>query len=627
MTISFQLAPEPKWYFADLAGKPLGGGYMATYNSPNKTLLQTVFQDISGQFPWPYVQIPNTGLQGILIDENGTQGPFYFQVDTANPQNTYFLEVFDSNGVLQWTIDNFSPPGSGGGGGGTTALSIQNLVTNNVMYRNIGASATPIGLTALMLAPGAHEGLTKTPANANPDIWFIKNNTAATDTLTFTTFSSDGSILNGDVTPVQFLNYTCSIVGAGETSKYVQFPITQNVYNLNNQAMTISIWARVNSGAFTLTLKWRQFFGDGAGATTDQVTIISNLALANSWQQFVVSANVPPLPSPLVLGACGNSGLFLEISYPLTAQTSIDFTKPALYLGSISPTSDYSTYDMIGSVFDSPRTGDISMTLTNSWLSTNNVCPFGWLFMNDGTIGSSTSGASARANIDTFPLYNLIWNNVDRKWAPLVGATTGSAIGDFTANLPLYLTRALGRVFAGTLNTEVASTWTYASATPIFTLTLASTASFPTGAPVTLTTTGTLPTGISNPLTLGEVYYVINLTSTTLALATTLANAVALTHITFDGTTGSGTQTINVTPYMLGQTVGVTDTVLPMHDHGPPLTIKGSGTPTGGASTSVVKGSGTTGDNDFDGRTSNTGVSPLNQNYQPTTFMDVYIKL
>ena len=574
MAITFLLAPEPKWYYVDKAGKPLGAGYMATYNSPNKTLFQAVFQDPAGSIPWPYVSIPNTGQVGILIDENGTQGPFYWEVDSANPQNTYYVEVFDSNGVLQWTIDNFGPVTSGGGGGGTTVLSIDNLVTNNVMWRNVGASANPIGLTQLMVAPGAHQGLAKTlPTNsrAYPDIWFFKNNTAATDTLTFTKFSSDGSMLNGDVTPVQFLNYTCSLVGAGETYKYVQFPITQNSYNLNNQAVTISIWARVNSGASTLVLNWYQFFGDGSGATASVTTVIQNLALANIWQQFVITTTIPPLPSPLTLGGCGNDGLFLQVEYPLSAQTSIDFTKPSVYLGNVAPTAEYETYDMIASVIDSPRTGDISTSLTNSWLSTSNACPFGWLFMNDGTIGSASSGATARANIDTFPLYNLIWNNVSRTWAPIVGSSTGTAIGDFTANLPLYLTRALGRVFAGTLNTEISSLFTYTTTPGQTTVTVTSgTTGFVTGAPVTLTTSGTL----ASPFVLGKVYYVINLSPTQIQFAATLADALVPTPITFDGSTSVGSQTVTVTPYMLGQTAGedqhtLTTSEIPSHNHPP----------------------------------------------------------
>src|SRR5689334_8989409 len=120
MAITFSLAPNPKWYFVDLVGRPLAGGYLSTFSNLDHSILNPVFTDASGLFTWPYVTVPNVGILGILIDENGTQGPFYFQFNSAVPQQLYFLEVFDSGGVLQWTIDNFIP--TGGGGGGTTTI-------------------------------------------------------------------------------------------------------------------------------------------------------------------------------------------------------------------------------------------------------------------------------------------------------------------------------------------------------------------------------------------------------------------------------------------------------------------------------------------------------------------------
>lgn len=627
MTISYLLAPEPKWYFVDNFGRPLGAGYMATYNNLQRTTLQVVYQDPFGQNPWPYVSIPNTGQIGILLDENGTQGPFYWLVDTANPQNTYYVEVFDSNGNLIWTIGDFIPPSGGGGGGGTVAIDLDNLVTNNVMYRNIGATSNPINATLVKLSPGAHNGFSNNVLNASngkyygPDIYFVKNTVDASDIITFKKFSADGSSLTGDVTPVDYFNYTCTGPGS-ETIKYIQFPITQNTYNLNNQAVTFSIWARVNNApSATITAKFVQFFGDGGSPTADNVAVIQNLAAAPIWQQFVIPTTVPALPNPLTIGSCGNDGLFLQIAIPTATALNIDFTKPSIYLGNIAPSSDYQTYDMIDTVLDSPRTGDIKVTLDNSWLSKNNVCPFGWVFMNDGTIGSASSGATARAGLDTFPLYNLIWNNVNRTWAPVVGSSTGTAIGDFAANLPLYLTRALGRVFAGTLNSEISSLVTYTTSPGQTTMTLTTpSTSFITGVPIQLT-----GSTLASPFLPGITYYVIVVNSTQIMLATTLANAVAGSPITFDGSTSVGAQTIHLTPYALGQTVGeenhtLTVNEMPAHTHH--TLSSGSGSFNETAGIGPVKNS----PNDI-GTSSTTGGSMPHNNLQPTTYMNVYIKL
>lgn len=85
-----------------------------------------------------------------------------------------------------------------------------------------------------------------------------------------------------------------------------------------------------------------------------------------------------------------------------------------------------------------PTTGDAFLTMKT-------VAPSGWLMMNDGTIGSATSGATSRANADTQDLYELVWNNVSDAYAAVTGGRGASAEADFNANKPLALTKQLGR--------------------------------------------------------------------------------------------------------------------------------------------------------------------------------------
>lgn len=458
MTISYSLAPDPKWYIADLVGRPLGGGYLATFSSLDHTLLNPVFQDAGGLFPWPYVTIPNVGSLGILFDENGAQGPFYFKFDTANPSQLYYLEVYDSDGILQWTIDDFSPGSGGGGSIITTALDLENLVVNSVMWRNIGA--TPVSpTTSLLLAPGAHSALVATASNAGPDIYFYKNNSSATDTISFPKFVLGDTPLTGDVTPVDYLHYSCTGAGTAETTKLVQYPITQSVQNLSNQNMTVTIWARGTAGTTTLTLRWRQFFGDGSGASFDVNTPIQTITLTSSWQKFTMQTTIPNV-SGMVLGGCHNDGVFLQIQYPLDATCTIDFTKPCAYLGSIAPDEDYQTYDMIDAIISDPRTGDIKITLEQ-------YAQLGWISMNDGTIGNPSSNATQRANFDTFALFNLLWNKVGTTWAPMfdsggISVSYGAnSVADFTANRQISLTKSLGRAFSsvGTASSGGSTNW------------------------------------------------------------------------------------------------------------------------------------------------------------------------
>jgi hypothetical protein len=434
MTISYNLAPIPKWYIADLTGKPLGGGSMYTYSSLDKTTFKFIYQDPAGNFPW---------TDPVLFDENGSQGPFYWAFDTAHPTDLYYIEVYDANGVLQWTIDNFIPPGGSGGSIITTAINLQNFVINPVYWRNtLGTSPVATGGTLVKIAPSAHSGLATNFVNPNglytgPDIYFIKNNTNAADFLSCPAFTLGSNALTGDVTPVNYLNYTCNNSPAGETIKVVQYPITRSVQNLSNQNVTVTIWARCTTGTNTLTLQWFQFFGDGTGASASVTSSIQTLTLTNSWAKYTVSGNVPDVTGK-TLGPCGNDALFLQVAYPLGAATNIDHVKPSVYLGNVTPTEDYISYDMIDATINAPRTGNVRVSVDGNFVP-------GYIAMNDGTIGNTLSGATTGAGPDFFPLYNIIWGNVSDAYAPVIGGRGADAVSDFVANKPLTLTRMLGR--------------------------------------------------------------------------------------------------------------------------------------------------------------------------------------
>lgn len=445
MALTFSLAPNPKWYIADMVGRPLAGGYLATFSSLNHSILNPVFTDATGLTTWPYVMIPNEGGKlGVLFDENGSQGPFYFQFNSAVPDQLYYLEVYDSGGVLQWTIDDFTPGSGGGGSIITTSINITNFVTNSPMLRN-NIGDTPIATAEfLKIAPGAHSGLAQTASNAGPDIVFLKDTLTATDTINFVKFGIGEKFPNGEPTPLNYLHYACTIAGAGETKKCVQFPVTHGVHNIQDQAVTVSIYARCTAGNANLTLNWLQFFGDGPSASTPVIFPIQVLTLSNVWQKFVIvppGANVPDTTGK-TLGECGNDGLFLQVQYPFTATTTIDFALPSAYMGTVNPTINFVPNDAVESVMYNPRTGYVTQGYDTEVMG-------GYVPMNDSTIGNATSGAITRANVDTFPLFNMLYTNVNDTWAPVSGGRTGNAINDFVSGKTIFLPKQLGRV-AGT---------------------------------------------------------------------------------------------------------------------------------------------------------------------------------
>lgn len=441
------LGSNPIWYFADTTGKPLGGGYMATQLQSNPEQQNLVYTDGTNNYPWPYDNIPNQNRLGIAFDMNGEQGPFYF-----NPTVPYFFEIYDSTGTLVLTIGNYLPPSGGGGGPPVTnAVDLSNKIVNSVMYRNTGV--TPIATAAaLRIAPGAHSGFALTtpqlslPANAaGPDIYFLKNNLNANDTIAFPKITPLGDTsFFPDSTTVDYLEYTCTNSPATETQKCVQFPITRSVQNLSNLPVIVTLWARSLGGNTTLTLNWRQFFGDGGGSA-DNVFSFSILNLTSAWTRFRVPTTIPSVTGQ-TLGFCGNDALFLQLQFPFGVPCTIDFTKVCMYINdlNLSPNTDYQSYDEIDGVINAPRTGYV-------FSSYDLVAPPGYLMLDDTTIG--LSNASTHFGTDYFPLYNWLWTNVSQPSAnvncPVTGGLGVSAPADFVANKPLALPRALGRVLSG----------------------------------------------------------------------------------------------------------------------------------------------------------------------------------
>ncbi len=451
MPITYLLAPEPFWVIINNEGTVAGGAKMYTRSSLNRDVDKIVYQDAGGTIPW---------TNPIVFDLNGVQGPFYWAVDSSDLDDSYYIFVNDSDGNLIWDIDDFAPPGSGGGGNVTTYLPLTNYITNNQFIDHIPDTSNPG--TNLVIAPSNHKGFT--PAQnvpivgtwgvVGPDIRFLKDSTANTDTITFPLFPLGTSPLTGDVTPVDYVRYVCTTSIPGETFKCFQFPITQKIKNLENKAVTLNFWAAVTSGTDTMTAWVRQYFGSGTAASPEfRDQIGSPINLTTTWTLQNLHFVVPSVAGKSI-GTPGfqtdDDALYIQLQVPLNVACDILFTKPALYLGTINPNEDFENYDQINSVNSTARTGDIKTSLISSLAPTAAIPTLnGWVPMNDGSIGNIGSGATTRANKDTFQLYKTIWDGIINTWAPVSTGRGATAVADFLAGKTLTLPRSLGRALAG----------------------------------------------------------------------------------------------------------------------------------------------------------------------------------
>jgi hypothetical protein len=561
-------------YFVDNAtGLPMANGTITMYQDNSRTTLKNWYYQTGSPGNYTYITLPNpmtlSGV-GTIQDGNGNDViPFYYPYDENDPSvaQPYYVVVVNSNGQSQFTRQNFPfitagsplPPTSSG-------VTNTNLIVNNVFWRNIGSlnattltnSTTINGSTIYYatVAPSQHDGFTMS------DIQFYKNANGATDTLTFFEFvpPSSGTTFpdqvfgNIDVTPEFYFNMNCT--GAGtETTKYLQIPITLHVKSLSGYTnLTVRVWAMAVPGSSngSITIGLFQYLGSGA---TSPITVpTETILLDNDWNHYDINIPVPSAAN-LTLGPGGDDALYLQIGYPAANTCNINIAKPACYLEQTIPVDEFQTYDYVNNFISSPRTGDLRTSI-------NTFTPFGWVPMNDGTIGSSSSNATARANTDTWPLFNLLWtlakpydtgggghfNPICQLYNSSGSAIDfgSTAIGDFSANDALALTRMFGRVLLGTapissLLTPQSTTYTASSSGGLL-ITTANNVNYFNGMPIVFTNSGgALPGNI----VANAVYYVSNFNGTNaFNVATSFANAITGSSLVAYSSAGSGTNTV-----------------------------------------------------------------------------------
>jgi hypothetical protein len=609
------------------------GAAIYTYSSLPPYLEKPAYQDAAGQIPY---------TDPIVGKGNGTFDPIFWEFDSANPNDLYYIEVWsgvvgvDDGAVLLWTFDGLTGTSAGGGGGGSTSfLDITNLVINGEFYNNTGNQPiAPLNSVPelVILAPSNNAGYVNDPANVNGytggDIAFAKSNLSATDSITYKQFLPLGmkqlpSIVTNQPTPQIFVEYACTNNTSNESYKFIQFPLVKGLKNTSGVIASFQIFSNYISGSQQISLQLRQFFGSGTGSQADVITPLGllNTGTPGTWTATQFINQIIPAISGTV-GSCGNDALFLQIVLPASSLIDIQFILPSAYLSSTLSLIDFNTMDFVNAIVNSPRTGDVRTSL-NSFLP-------GWVAMNDGTIGNESSNAQlttgGRANQDTFALFNLIWQtfNANQTLAPMYtsggvpvayGTMGGTAISDFVANNQISLTKNAGRVMAGALPVASSQTFTVVGNT----LAVASTAGFYDGMAVTVNVTG-------GALTAGVIYYAIVESLISLSLATTTANALAGTVIVL-GAVPNGT-VVSVNVETIGSFIGsenypLAANDLPAHTHvgfgGSEFVNTGAGGHNYGTGAFGTMSNSNTGNN----ATTNNPISL----YQPTVFMNVMIKL
>lgn len=632
-------------------GLPLSGGIVTFYVDGTNTLKNIYQQNGVDGGPYTYSLLPNPmtlNADGSTSDGSGNNVKIYYypyeEGVTPLTQQFYYVTVYNSVGTLQFTRSNFPfgavpiQPTPG------TNENVVNQIINGRFWRNISSVDVSTPTNTIMINGNTNYYTTLAPSQHDsfsmPDIIFIKNGTASSlsDTITFGLFPQNTSpVLTDDITPEFYLDFKCTNTGS-DSYKYIQIPISLHLLTLGSQPnCTVTFQAKSVSGTATIGVNIFPFAG--TGVTSPSTVSWEIFSITSAWEKYTVTQTMPPSITTSLLGVGGDDAFYLQLALPagLAGVCELQIAVPQFYVSATVPTNDFETYDAIDAVVNSPRTGDIRQSM-------NSFSPFGWVALNNGLIGSSSatimpSGyAYNRAARDTWPLYNLLWSNVNNSFAMVWNGTSfarqSTAYADFSSNYPMVLTSALGQAMLGlpptqtvTYNRATTPSWNQgdygggASVAGLFTITGNNSLLYP-GAPVYLT--GTMPA--SGNFTANTVYYAVPdptqslTTGTTFQLASTYANAIKINPIAAGGASDNGSGI--VVNFALGGNFGQ-GTHLPQiaeliaHSHTYSIANGASGTTYQGGNTY----------NNAITSTSTTGDSQLFNIVQPSLFTNVFIKL
>jgi len=642
-------------------GLPLAGGIVTFYSDINRETLKPIYQlSSNGSSVYQYSPLPNPctlSMAGTFQDALGNDiVPYYYPftgtpVQQTNSPELYYITVDNSGFTRQFTRQGW--PQSANSGNNEITQYIYNYIRNPQFYAWSllpPTSTFPSGTVTGF--PDVAGGFTNnnTTLDTADDWYYHINDSTQTIAINRIPFAEGQTTVPGN--PVYYWQYVNTAIGSGVATINYLSQTLNSVYTLQGQIVTISFWMQITPtdlSSQNINVQLAQFFGSNSivSPNPNYIPVITITAPANSnWIFYTTTLTVPPISSSQPLGTNQDDSLALVFTMPLNITVTVNIANVLMQTGSItsplpikSNNDQYNASDLTSrySIF---RTGDVKMTLRSA------VDP-GWLLMDDTLIGN-TKSAATHTGWSLFNLYSLLWNNVQSPiWAPLFTssgvpvARSANAYLDWTANNQLALTKVLGRALAGagsSLTEQVIQGTTGTSGNPLALVLTGTTPVLPifTGTPFTISSTGSLPGG----LTAGTTYYAIT-TSTvnTIYVATTLAAAVDFAQNPSgaipwtSNSSGVTTFSYNGSAWVLGQYFGeqnhailVSELASHNHPNSYIASIDSKATNTSGTN-SVISPLGTP-------LTVNYGLSITSQGgdqshniMQPTSFFNVMIKI
>jgi hypothetical protein len=333
---NYVTAPSLEMYFVSKdTGLPLTNGTVWFFADNDRTIMKSVFE-LSGVQPnYTYTPLPNPvtlSSVGTFQDGSGVNViPYYYPFDSAGNVQLYYIEVYDMNGVLQFTREgwpNFTAASSPSNQNATNFVPNPQFILHNDAPLNMPLSGPQ---TKTTLNYGGSIGSQDIWAIA-PGGWTFQKNTGSTsvDSVTFPRF--DAAVTNPGGNPRYAVDITTTVAGSDATKDLVltfpdvnSFASPSQAYNLFFEGISNN-----NTNINNVEIIVRKYFGVGGSATTE--TPISTITLTTAWAIY----NTPIIFGTNIASTIGpNDDDFVQIiiRLPPTGVQSASFTDFALTLG------------------------------------------------------------------------------------------------------------------------------------------------------------------------------------------------------------------------------------------------------------------------------------------------------
>lgn len=334
------MALDPKYvvtsdlesYFVDKdSGLPLAYGVVTFYRDTNKSVKKPVYQ-ITGTAPnYGYSPLINPIIlsgAGTFQDESGNNiVPYYYPYDDNGNLDLYYITVYNSAGVLQFTRIGW--PNEAQGNDTFTAQEINYIPNGQFVAHNDDRIAT---VTAI-----------NTPSSTNYEPiaqggWFLAIPGVGAANVYANTFTQQSTPVSGlDDYPRYFFNFICTSNGGDAVRDLViRWPgVNTFAANQNGQPpieYSFFFQAKSNDGAsHNFDVRQIYYFGSGSATVATNVSIGTSTVTTSfgDYQKFTVTF----LPQTGAVGPNNDDFVGIALRAPDAGSFNVSFTDFGLVQG------------------------------------------------------------------------------------------------------------------------------------------------------------------------------------------------------------------------------------------------------------------------------------------------------